>query len=372
MHSAYSKALLLLMSIAIAAIVVEAVLECREYWDGAQQDLRLAPFYSRALYSSSGARLSQRGGALKLRLEPYLGYGNLPDQHMVHFSINHDGFRGAEIQRLADGKKRIIVIGGSAAFGSGLPGDDYTFAHRLEGLLQNVEVINAGVEGYASGQEYVLALTKLLAYKPDLIIAFDGWNDFHYFVLGMTPGAEEGAGQAFAQFQLQLVSLTRLTQLNVPRRVAANLLNAFFPSLTARLEQVLVSRNRSAAAAAQKIQQVDRIVDSYSEHMLRLGTVLRAEGCRLLCFIQPDLNAIRVQQGQVLTDRALQEFAAGYNLFRIKVRERMLSGGACIDLNEYGDRLSANLFLDSIHPNEAGHQVIAEIINEVIRQTRVL
>jgi hypothetical protein len=48
--------------------------------------------------------------------------------------------------------------------------------HPAEGV-QRVEVINAGVSNYASDDEYLYLLADLLPFQPDLVIAYDGWND---------------------------------------------------------------------------------------------------------------------------------------------------------------------------------------------------
>src|SRR5262249_50192430 len=37
--------------------------------------------------------------------------------------------------------------------------------------------INAGVDAYNSAQEYLYLVSDLLRFKPDLVVAYDGWND---------------------------------------------------------------------------------------------------------------------------------------------------------------------------------------------------
>ena len=57
-----------------------------------------------------------------------------------------------------NGRKRIVLVGGSAAFGTGLNSDSETFAHQLEKELESVEVINAAVIGHKSGQPFPLSV----------------------------------------------------------------------------------------------------------------------------------------------------------------------------------------------------------------------
>jgi len=99
------------------------------------------------------------------------------------YSINSEGFRGPEFSKdKPDNTYRIITVGGSTTFGSGVT-DENTWPRILDKKLQsiseskNIEVINAGVNGIASFNENKLIKEKLIHYKPDLIIVYDGMND---------------------------------------------------------------------------------------------------------------------------------------------------------------------------------------------------
>jgi len=97
--------------------------------------------------------------------------------------INSQGFRGAEFSiEKPFNTYRIIVLGGSTTFGTGVF-DDQTIDFYLEREFAKnnfdfkVEVINAGLGGAWSKTETALIKEKLVNYNPDLIIAYDGWND---------------------------------------------------------------------------------------------------------------------------------------------------------------------------------------------------
>src|SRR5215475_5923126 len=140
---------------------------------------QVRPYYWSSFHTHDGIALGTRSGPLKLALHPFVGYSNLPNQKTPHFSNNNLGFRGGDIRQDETTKKRIIVVGGSTAFGTGLENDDETFEQHLEYLL-NAEVINAAVIGHASGQELVYLLTELVDLQPDLVITLNGWNDYGY------------------------------------------------------------------------------------------------------------------------------------------------------------------------------------------------
>ena len=70
-----------------------------------------------------------------------------------------------------------MVVVASAAFGTGVKGDGETLQAVLEQLNDSYEVINAGVPGFLSGQELTYVVTELADYEPDIIIAYNGFND---------------------------------------------------------------------------------------------------------------------------------------------------------------------------------------------------
>src|SRR6185295_479060 len=112
--------------------------------------------------STAGSFLTSDRGYLKLSVYPMSLYRNLPLQRSECFRINSLGFRGAELNTGASSKTRVILLGGSTAFGTGLDEDSQTIAAHLEARLERSEVINAAVIGYQSGQE-------LAYYVKDLI-----------------------------------------------------------------------------------------------------------------------------------------------------------------------------------------------------------
>lgn len=80
---------------------------------------------------------------------------------------------------------RVIMLGGSTVEGIGVRSPLESLPSKLQMLLERevsqssrrVEVINGGISTFASDQEYLLLIADLLRFEPDLVIAYDGWND---------------------------------------------------------------------------------------------------------------------------------------------------------------------------------------------------
>ena len=106
----------------------------------------------------------------------------VPGYHTDTVNVDSLGFRGSgfEVPK-PEGTYRIVVLGGSAAFGAGVP-DGMTIPAYLEASLDadfpyRVEVINAGVPGGTSFGERWRALNQLPEVGPDLVVVYSGYND---------------------------------------------------------------------------------------------------------------------------------------------------------------------------------------------------
>jgi len=99
------------------------------------------------------------------------------------FRVRRMRFRGREETPLLKppGVKRIMVLGGSNAWGEGQPGPETAFPWLLEKSLReqgySVEVLNAGVRGYNVFQVMVLFTEYARKYRPDLVVLYALRND---------------------------------------------------------------------------------------------------------------------------------------------------------------------------------------------------
>jgi len=118
---------------------------------------------------------------------PFVGNGPMPGNH-GNSTINTVEF-GATVETVIPklvGRFRIILTGGSTAFGSGAPAQDRTIAGYLEKLLTETptrdaidryEVVTAANPAWATTHERILIENRLSELEPDLVISFSGDND---------------------------------------------------------------------------------------------------------------------------------------------------------------------------------------------------
>jgi lysophospholipase L1-like esterase len=101
----------------------------------------------------------------------YLGWELRPSVHRH----NSQGMRAREYPfQKSPHTRRITVLGDSVTYGSRVPfGEDYpsVLERKLKKLdIEPVEVLNFGVPGYSTFQEYMILRSKVLRFSPDLVI----------------------------------------------------------------------------------------------------------------------------------------------------------------------------------------------------------
>lgn len=97
----------------------------------------------------------------------------------VSISINSRGLRDREHVE-GYGGTTILGLGDSFAFGTGVE-VEYIFLRKLEDMLNKQQkqcrVVNAGVPGYGTDQEYIFLKQEGIRYNPDLVIVNFYLND---------------------------------------------------------------------------------------------------------------------------------------------------------------------------------------------------
>ncbi len=111
---------------------------------------------------------NRRTGALKDRFDPLLGWTHVPNavipHHMpgytVDYVINPKGLRGKDYPYAkSPGRRRVVVIGDSFTFGHGVE-ESARYSDQLEKKLENSEIVNMGVSGYSTAQQYLFLKTE--------------------------------------------------------------------------------------------------------------------------------------------------------------------------------------------------------------------
>ncbi|WP_447600571.1 SGNH/GDSL hydrolase family protein [Nitrospira sp. Nam80] len=317
------------------------------------QSKQIRPHYTWQFVTHDGFRVShEHRGPLKLALHPFAVYSNLPDHHTPYFRINRMGFRGPETELVHGPRQRIVVVGGSTAFGTGLDQDSETFASQLGDLL-NAEVINGAVIGHSSGQELAYLLMNLVDLQPDLVLALDGWND--YSKRKELKDRRLLGTNGFEQIEGRLRRLADQRNASLLKR-AGYLPQLLFPRVTARLsESKLGIWTGMRAPEEARWLPVEAAAETYVANIVKMNKLAAAFHYRFLCMIQPEVGS-----------------HADYQLFRDTVKAAFKRHEVpFVDLQEMGI-ITDDMFLDVVHVNAAGHRTMAEVAAEKIAHDRML
>jgi lysophospholipase L1-like esterase len=237
---------------------------------------RLRPGFVQS-YGDASAFTRETGRALG---EQYLAQLR-SDPAQIRIRINHDGFRGPEIDA-SHAAPRIVTIGDSCTFGMA---ESSSYPRMLETSLRQhgivTEVVNAGVEGYTSG-DVVIELARLEALRPDVTTIYLGWNGFfnEEQVFGypslatwrLIRGAARGLRRRFRSSQAE--ALEAYTKPKHPDAYAGELtrLNGFVPLFLPEIRHIVremrSSGSRVVLFTLPGLYEVDH---RPTEYMLRIG-----------------------------------------------------------------------------------------------------
>lgn len=337
----------------ISAVIAEMKLERDHAAVWAARYKQVQPYYWWSLVTHDGNDVGGTHGPLKIALHPFVTYVNLPNQKTENFTIDELGFRKTGTEK-RPGAKKVILLGGSTAFGTGLNSDGETIARYLEEFL-GVEVINAAVIGHASGQELVYLLTELTDHKPDLVVSFGGHNDYARYLEGSNPRLL-GTNNAFNQVEEQLKSLKRLGEPSLVGKIV-NSSMVVFPRLTDRIKRSRLSLwvGSSGNPRARDDQLLALTANVYAKNMIKMSQMSKVFHYNFLCVLQPD-----------------RERHDLYRSFREIAKARLLENAVnYLDLNDMTE-LNAAMFMDYVHTDAIGNRLMAGQIAEKINKSQLL
>jgi len=115
--------------------------------------------------------------------DPAVGWEPIPNTELGYTRINSGGFRGPEYSpSSAPGTVRIAFLGDSEAYGERLK-EHETAGGALETQLSHMdakhkyEVLNFGVLGYNTAQEFERLKRRAMPYKPAIVVLLYSFND---------------------------------------------------------------------------------------------------------------------------------------------------------------------------------------------------
>ena len=225
--------------------------------------------------------------------------------HRYEISYNTHGYRGPDrAYEKPQGMRRVVVLGDSFTDGSEV-GDEELFTWKLEQALSNVEVINLGVYGYQTAQEFVTLEQRGLRYSPDAVVLMVVPNDLPGNVVALEAFAPAPrfmlAGDSIAFEGLDHPSAReafRAAHLPAPRWVRLN--SSLYYLVNIRIYQPLISK-RIRQFAEDRLAAVtpDEQRELFRRIVLRMRDICDTKGISfLVVFTHPKNDVVGAASSQ--------------------------------------------------------------------------
>jgi len=289
------------------------------------------------------------------------------------FKMNNYGFRNDyDIdQKKPNNVFRVIVLGGSVAWGTGASSNRTVWTKVLEDLMEGalgrkVEVLNAGCAGYVSFQELVYLEFRLLQFSPDLVIVFDGYNDLYRSSLYSDNEYQDNVIPNYvieksffdSPLIIQIIGLIKE--------------KSYFFKLTKRIYEKIIYESGRPIYNVKYLNK--RGIANYLNNIKSISDILKGRGIKSIFLLQPYL----AESGKPLSSEERKVLSnAGQEVAVIKKAMDILRGEyksfsskndlVFYDLNDVFDSFSVNqtFWYDHVHLNDEGHRVIGEKVKEI-------
>jgi lysophospholipase L1-like esterase len=301
-----------------------------------------------------------------VRLLPYTVFGYKPNFTSKTVNINSLGLRGGEIGEKKNDVYRIAIIGGSSVFGGEVPSDDLTFSKLLESKLNtngqnNYEVINAGAPAYVSMQELILLEDKIIDLKPDMLIVFDGFNDF-LTVIKRDPRPN----YPWWFNEVEKVYYTSITKLFVEKKLRK------FRITKHILNMMEKKKEKDKEYTVNKEQ-----VAFYRRNLDLMCHLAKSYGIKVVLVFQPvalykqPLNTKEEVLLAKLDQNYLKALKEMCDLGKEAMREVAIANAVpFIDGTQVFNNNTEDIFIDEVHFNQRGHTIVADILYDRVKGTK--
>ena len=294
----------------------------------------------------------------KHRIDPVSGLLTPLDYNGKYFNVRNG--RRLTIEPTASFRNTIYLFGGSSVFCAEVP-DEYTIASRLQHEINHIgypfRVLNYGVSG-TTIEDSLLRLKHLTLKRGDVVVFIDGWNDLYKAIFKLSDIQNFHPSRDIReQFVRSVRRFKRFSALL--QAIDGELLTTSIPPFDDDEIAILIS----------KLNRIDREVEQ----------LVTSAGAKYFHFLQPSLYA-KVENSHYelqITENPRGRYPSGLEV-PVRYAWPFLRGSGVydksVDLTAALESVRPSPFLDPVHINEVGNNIIAqeifgEIIGEMVIET---
>lgn len=373
---------LIIVCIALIFAFVAAEFGLRSYYNTLVKNYPCAeqghPAYTLKQCPTSQDRLNA------MRFSRDLLYTPEPSSSGKGWSTDAHGFRNNGSLRVSPGQNtprkeiRIAVTGGSTAWGVGVT-DHQTLPAVLQKLLADrcqsskVVVWNAAISAQTSGQERRRFETDILPLKPDIHIAFTGFNDIYNSYTGLLPHQNRDYFEVGKYFGARGVDdfipgPPKLEDYFLRISYLASL--AYF-RLTYDPARVAEAINRRAAGR-------DVTIDSSLRTARIFSKWAKDYGYEFFYVLQPSIYSTRKRLTtiEIAIRKSDEEFGNFHSRGYSRLKDALLRDARVVNFVDADLAIAdeeKDLFIDNVHFGDRGYSMLAEYMaSSLIRTSSLL
>jgi hypothetical protein len=378
-------------------------------------DYRFQPFTS----DNQAIQGVDHSGRLAVMADPLTGYRLRPDQKNVALTINPQGYRSATpiAAEKPVNEVRIMILGGSTAFGSFSANDQIIFSQRLENQLNqqvkdqknnpkkfrpdalpyfadeldqalklparirnaNYRVLNAAVPGYISSNTLADMTARIATDRPDLIILVDGYTDLltSSETRATTLGTESLSADAIGHFGRTIGSSVKsvFDWFYISKVVRAWILRPT-PTIAQLVDPLHPGGLDLADRLPQDAKNLNARIDRYQRNLSHLAELSNTAKIPLIVALQPELSQrpadrqtpTEKQYLQALGPNYAPRIQTGYQALKASIAKMQSThpNTAVLNLQPRLDKLNTDVFLDPIHLSDPAQQEISDQLRDAI------
>ncbi len=383
---------------------------------GITKEVPAAQAYQLQLVDTDGKPYpsATESGLLQVRRSPLLGYELIPNQTSKLWQINAQGLRlnqSLPVEKPAN-EIRIVILGGSTAFGTMAGSNQDTLASKIETLLNarlteqtqqpekfkpqelpfyadqieaiaalpprvregKYRVITAAVPGYTSSNELAFLTHRIMAFNPDSVLVLDGYDDLRQEFFDRSIAKEidyldQLLKNPSDHYRLQL------------GREFGGWLNSLY--LVKTFQRWVLPKSEptyqpfTASQLPSSSSELQSRVERYRYNLKQIARL--ATGLPTIVAIQPEItgkqNSLSPEETKVLKDLGTEysdRITKAYAQLDPKNLSRDLGNVKIVNLYRLYENFNQQAFYDPIHLTEAGNDKLARSLANVLQESFAL
>ena len=321
----------------------------------------------------------------KSRYLPFLGWLGEPNTTLSTIKTNELGFRDKPLLPRKDNEYRILILGGSMAWGMGASSNEKTVAGALESQLNSssrnysYRVMNGAYLGWKSREELIVLMEFYDEFDPDLIIAITGWNDLYVLTVGGDPDLQMRKESGMLAKAVKEYMQPMSTMYAV-RKFAGSL---GIWRLVMHFREKMHPVSPPSIKVSYDADYARRIIPGLVDRYVTMANFAKRHGVKLILAIQPDIYTTGkafTREEKSVSERYTAKYVnieGAYPRYRSDYLHHLRtqitdSEVVVLDLSGVFDSVSEPVFLDNCHFNDMGYKQIASLLHGRIIDNKIV